>query len=88
MALLLNQPNVGDRAELSPLTHFVQMHADGPASAQRMLADLELLLRSRRVHAELIKSYNPLAGLAAAERVRATARRVGLDVPEMSSHRE
>ncbi|KZO95638.1 hypothetical protein CALVIDRAFT_538034 [Calocera viscosa TUFC12733] len=38
-------------------------------------------LRSQRTHKDLLQRYNPLSDLTPEERVRATARRVGLDTP-------
>ncbi|KAI5120931.1 hypothetical protein M0805_002911 [Coniferiporia weirii] len=38
-------------------------------------------LRSQRIHKELVDRYNPLHDLSPQERIRATARRVGLDMP-------
>ncbi|KAK0557912.1 hypothetical protein OC846_000207 [Tilletia horrida] len=47
----------------------------------RDLADVELFMRSKRIHGELLLRYNPTHGMSEQERVKATARRVGLDVP-------
>ncbi|CAD6945326.1 unnamed protein product [Tilletia controversa] len=47
----------------------------------RDLADVELFMRSKRIHADLLVRYNPTHGMSEQERVRATARMVGLDVP-------
>jgi len=38
-------------------------------------------LRANRIHKELLERYNPLQVLTQEERVKATARRVGLDMP-------
>ncbi|PWN47492.1 hypothetical protein IE53DRAFT_390365 [Violaceomyces palustris] len=48
----------------------------------RELEDLVTFLKGKRVHAELLERYNPTHGMTEQERVRATARRVGLDVPK------
>ncbi|KDN39170.1 hypothetical protein K437DRAFT_14304 [Tilletiaria anomala UBC 951] len=48
----------------------------------RRLRDLDLFLRSKKTHAELLVRYNPTHDLTEQERVRMTARRVGLDVPD------
>lgn len=45
------------------------------------LANLELFLRSKRMHNSLMERYNPLYGMSEQDRIKATARRVGLDVP-------
>jgi len=49
-----------------------------------MFQDLQnalLFLRSQREHKLLVDRYNPLIDLTAEERIHATARRVGLDMP-------
>ncbi|CAO1621516.1 unnamed protein product [Parajaminaea phylloscopi] len=58
-------------------------HASQRGSSQTLqeMRDLETYLRSNRVHKELLARYNPLHDQTERERVRATARRVGLDVP-------
>ncbi|KAF8974283.1 hypothetical protein BDZ97DRAFT_1772814 [Flammula alnicola] len=40
-----------------------------------------LFLRSQREHKRLLERYNPLFDLTAQDRIKATARRVGLDMP-------
>ncbi|KAI0092831.1 hypothetical protein BDY19DRAFT_903575 [Irpex rosettiformis] len=40
-----------------------------------------IFLHSQRMHKELLERYNPLHDLTPEERIKATARRVGLDVP-------
>ncbi|KAJ5929034.1 hypothetical protein N7454_006882 [Penicillium verhagenii] len=40
-------------------------------------------LRAQRTYIELLERYNPGAGMDEQERVRLTARRVGLNVPEL-----
>ncbi|KAK0541545.1 hypothetical protein OC835_000013 [Tilletia horrida] len=77
----------------SPVLPFVrqtlsQLPSDAHSSAQegrtplRDLADVALFMRSKRIHGELLLRYNPTHGMTEQERVRATARRVGLDVPQ------
>ncbi|PPQ71777.1 hypothetical protein CVT26_007611 [Gymnopilus dilepis] len=51
------------------------------ASAQRDLENAVLFIRSQREHKQLLERYNPLFDLTAEERIKATARRVGLDMP-------
>ncbi|KAL7424863.1 hypothetical protein Q5752_000548 [Cryptotrichosporon argae] len=51
------------------------------ADATRALLETCDFLRAVRVHAELLKRYNPTADMTTEERVHATARRVGLDTP-------
>ncbi|KAI0028201.1 hypothetical protein K488DRAFT_59200, partial [Vararia minispora EC-137] len=45
------------------------------------LANLITFMRSQRMHKELLERYNPLVDLTAEERIEATARRVGLNMP-------
>ncbi|KIP12872.1 hypothetical protein PHLGIDRAFT_113459 [Phlebiopsis gigantea 11061_1 CR5-6] len=40
-----------------------------------------VFMRSQRMHKTLVDRYNPLHDLTAEERIKATARRVGLDMP-------
>ncbi|KZT26919.1 hypothetical protein NEOLEDRAFT_1177103 [Neolentinus lepideus HHB14362 ss-1] len=54
-------------------------------------ADMEnavTFLRSQRTYKELLERYNPLADLTAEERIEATARRVGLNMPVTKSDEE
>ncbi|KAH9951815.1 hypothetical protein B0H21DRAFT_818240 [Amylocystis lapponica] len=39
-------------------------------------------LQSQRMHKALLERYNPLHDLTAEQRIHATARRVGLDMPD------
>ncbi|WFD36802.1 hypothetical protein MCUN1_003692 [Malassezia cuniculi] len=73
---LRSAPNAGTHTPLAAFTN------DTDSLAHASLADLELFLRSKRVHAELQERYNPTIGMTRAEHIRATARRVGLDVPK------
>ncbi|WWC93133.1 uncharacterized protein L201_008100 [Kwoniella dendrophila CBS 6074] len=47
----------------------------------RTLLETRDFLRSSRIHAELLQRYNPIHGMSEEERIKATARRVGLDTP-------
>lgn len=47
----------------------------------KRLENIELLITNARVHEELLARYNPVYGQSSAERIRATAQRVGWDVP-------
>jgi hypothetical protein len=47
----------------------------------KRLENLELLITNARVHEELLARYNPVYGKSSSERIRATAQRVGWDVP-------
>lgn len=46
------------------------------------LENAATFLRSDRIYKELLERYSPLKNLTEEERIRATARRVGLDVPK------
>ncbi|SYW75852.1 related to FMC1 - mitochondrial matrix protein, required for assembly of F1F0 ATP synthase [Ustilago bromivora] len=48
---------------------------------QQNLENLHVFLKNKALHAELLQRYNPTTGMTEEERIRLTARRVGLDVP-------
>ncbi|KZS98069.1 hypothetical protein SISNIDRAFT_547077 [Sistotremastrum niveocremeum HHB9708] len=48
----------------------------------RGLENIRTFLRANRLHKGLLERYNPLHDLTTEERIKATARRVGLDMPE------
>lgn len=52
----------------------------GPQISKR-LENVELFISNARIHEELLARYNPVYGKSEAERIRATANRVGWDVP-------
>lgn len=45
-------------------------------------------LRSQRTYATLLERYNPGMDMSDSERVRLTARRVGMDLPNLHSEKE
>ncbi|WVF68858.1 hypothetical protein IAT40_003631 [Kwoniella sp. CBS 6097] len=51
------------------------------ASAEKILVETRDFMRATRIHAELLQRYNPIHGMSEEERIKATARRVGLDTP-------
>ncbi|BGP25327.1 hypothetical protein Rt10032_c04g1912 [Rhodotorula toruloides] len=56
----------------------------GSAAASRFQRDVEnmvVFLRARRIHKELVDRYNPTHDMSQAERIEATAHRVGLQGP-------
>jgi hypothetical protein len=55
-------------------------HTSGVSS--KRLENITVLLKNARVHNELLARYNPVYGKSEQERIKATANRVGLDVPE------
>lgn len=64
------------------LVDMVDLYVQNVPKSSTILADMELLLRSKRIHTSLMEMYNPLYGMSEQERIRATARTVGLDVPQ------
>ncbi|WFC98135.1 hypothetical protein MYAM1_000859 [Malassezia yamatoensis] len=68
----------------TPIAHFTQLLSTQKCQQPR-LADLELFLRSKRVYYKLMERYNPLYGMSEQERIKASARTVGLDVPDRKS---
>ncbi|KIM46246.1 hypothetical protein M413DRAFT_441325 [Hebeloma cylindrosporum] len=54
---------------------------DDNASARHDFENAILFIRSQREHKRLLERYNPLFDLTAEERIAATARRVGLNMP-------
>lgn len=61
---------------------WTDLYAEQPApQAARILSDVELFLRSKRKYLTLMEQYNPLYGMSEQDRIRATARTVGLHVP-------
>ncbi|EIW72322.1 hypothetical protein M231_03826 [Tremella mesenterica] len=53
-----------------------------PDMVEKMLSETRDFLRASRIHAELLKRYNPLHDMTEEEKIRATARRVGLNTPK------
>lgn len=56
---------------------------DAKSSSFQRLNNIILLIRNTRVHKELLARYNPIYGKSEQERIRATANRVGLEVPDL-----
>ncbi|GAA5975288.1 hypothetical protein JCM11641_005922 [Rhodosporidiobolus odoratus] len=57
----------------------------GTTEAGRFRTDVEnmvLFLQARRIHKELVDRYNPTHDMSEAERIEATANRVGLTSPQ------
>lgn len=88
--MLIGQHNAPREGTTTPLLAYIDLVAhegssdDGAAKAraQRILANLDTYVHSKQTHEELLERYNPTHSMSASERVAATARRVGLDVPE------
>ncbi|WVQ79549.1 hypothetical protein IAT38_001648 [Cryptococcus sp. DSM 104549] len=56
--------------------------ASSPETLERTLLETRDFLKSSRIHAELLRRYNPIHGMSEEERINATARRVGLNTPK------
>ncbi|CAL1702302.1 unnamed protein product [Somion occarium] len=54
---------------------------DEQAHLSHDLQNALTFMHSQRIHKELLERYNPLHDLTVEERIKATARRVGLDMP-------
>lgn len=67
------KPNVDMLSYLDSSTNSVDRHHT---------VDIALFLRSQRVYEELLERYNPGISMKQTDKVRKTARRVGLEVPE------
>ncbi|KGB78137.1 hypothetical protein I307_01518 [Cryptococcus deuterogattii 99/473] len=61
---------------------LVETSSNNPNSLSKILLETRDFLRATRIHAELLKRYNPTHGMSQEERVVATARRVGLNAPK------
>ncbi|KAF8558912.1 hypothetical protein OG21DRAFT_1503872 [Imleria badia] len=81
------------RASISPRT---QRNKDISANLRRLferhgeretfrrdVENMVTFMRSQREHKTLVDRYNPLVDLTAEERIEATARRVGLNMPKV-----
>ncbi|OSX60357.1 hypothetical protein POSPLADRAFT_1182874 [Postia placenta MAD-698-R-SB12] len=60
---------------------FEQGHRSGSNRFDYDLQNALTFMRSQRMHKTLLDRYNPLHDLTTEERIKATARRVGLDMP-------
>ncbi|GAA6048482.1 hypothetical protein JCM3770_003779 [Rhodotorula araucariae] len=60
----------------------IQVGSDGARRFGRDVENLVVFLRARRIHKELVERYNPTHDMTTAERVEATANRVGLQGPQ------
>ena len=61
---------------------WTNLHADKPQPMARIMSDIEVFMRNKRRYESLMKQYNPLYGMSEQDRIRATARTVGLDIPK------
>lgn len=66
---------------------IVQQHmrllvsSQSPEAASRTMLETRDFLRASRMHTELLRRYNPLHDMTDEEKIKATARRVGLNTP-------
>ncbi|KAG6820093.1 hypothetical protein H0H93_005405 [Arthromyces matolae] len=75
-------PRKANRAVASNLRSLANNYRlSGSAVVFQDLQNALLFLKSQREYKVLIDRYNPLVDLTAEERIKATARRVGLDMP-------
>lgn len=79
--LPLRQPSI--LANPSPLQKYIRAgFADSSARTSLAEADQYLqYLKNQRVYTTLIERYNPGMNMVEEERIRLTARRVGMDLP-------
>lgn len=68
-------------ASANDYTPFIAPAKTPAQLRQQTLENLHVFLQNKALHAELLQRYNPTVGMTEEERVRLTARRVGLDVP-------
>ncbi|GJN91176.1 hypothetical protein Rhopal_004194-T1 [Rhodotorula paludigena] len=59
----------------------IERGSDDARRFERDVENLVLFLKARRLHKELVDRYNPTHDMTTAERVEATANRVGLQGP-------
>lgn len=74
----------GEVMTAPPVSQPQQAHAQPQSDAvlRQRLEHVATLLSQTRVHGELLARYNPVYGKSEQERIKATANRVGLDVPK------
>ncbi|OBZ76788.1 hypothetical protein A0H81_03597 [Grifola frondosa] len=59
----------------------VQKAAEDPQRFGYDIQNVVTFMQSQRTHKALLERYNPLHDLSTDQRIQATARRVGLDMP-------
>lgn len=69
------------RASRAPLVAHTRQLILSNSISVRGAEDMALFLKSQRTYKTLLDRYNPLRDLTAEEHIKATARRVGLDMP-------
>lgn len=71
----------GVQARLRETFSAAPPSASAPAASAQQAEQLVQYLRAQRQYATLLERYNPGMGMDEEERVRLTARRVGMDLP-------
>lgn len=69
----------------SPIQQCIRSSFSSNASAPHQVEEAEQYIqyvKAQRMYATLLERYNPGMGMDEEERVRLTARRVGMDMPE------
>ncbi len=69
----------------SPIQQRIRLSFSSNASAPHQVEEAEQYIqyvKAQRMYATLLERYNPGMGMDEEERVRLTARRVGMDMPE------
>ncbi|WWD20018.1 hypothetical protein CI109_104491 [Kwoniella shandongensis] len=81
LRLVSQQPR--SKRNLTPIVQLRSLVASSssPQALSKTLLETRDFLRSSRIHAELLKRYNPIHGMSEEERIVATANRVGLNTP-------
>ena len=81
----LKQSSIAGKLPKPLCMHFRTLVEQAPEITDAFRADVDnalLSLRSQREYKRLLDRYNPLFDLTAEERIEATARRVGLNMPK------
>ncbi|KAF2400884.1 hypothetical protein EJ06DRAFT_529978 [Trichodelitschia bisporula] len=80
--LLSNPAPIQSHVRERIIATSLQAKAEDEHAAARQAADqMVQFLRAQRMYATLIERYNPGMGMSEEERVRLSARRVGMDLP-------
>ncbi|VDC06900.1 unnamed protein product [Peniophora sp. CBMAI 1063] len=74
-------PRAGRNKEIAASFRAVAAKRTTQECADWHLTNALTFMRAQRTHKELLDRYNPLVDLTAEERIEATARRVGLNMP-------
>ncbi|CDK26975.1 unnamed protein product [Kuraishia capsulata CBS 1993] len=78
----VEKQSIQPRADPELLKRLVKEEAVANERDVRHLSNVVAFLSSQRVYCDLLERYNPGISMKQEDKVRKTARRVGLDVPE------